>query len=107
MRSDEAWQAGHHAAASALVVSGLGPIVATLIVAVKKPDPDTQATILRVGKARLLALLGVATFQAHRAGRPRSSEVCLSPVQCQTFGENASYLVLPPDGEQVDDLGPA
>ena len=69
MRSDEAWRAGHHAAASALVVSGLGPIVATLIVTVKKPTPDAQAALLRVGTAWLLGWLGVATFQAHRAAR--------------------------------------
>jgi len=66
-RSDEAWKAGHHAAASTLMVSGLGPTIAALVVAVKKPNLDTQTSILRVGRAWLFGWLVMATLQARLA----------------------------------------
>jgi len=69
MRSDEAWIAGHRAAASALTVSGLGPIIVAIIVGTKRPDGDTQTSIFRVGTAWLLAWIGIATIQASRAAR--------------------------------------
>ena len=69
MRSNEAWQAGHRAAASTLLISGLGPTIAALIVAMKKLDPGTQTATLRVGNAWLLGWLCTATFRARRAAR--------------------------------------
>jgi hypothetical protein len=72
MRSDEAWRAGHQAAASALAVSGLGPIVVAIIVGMKRPDPDTQTSLDSLGTAWLLGWLGVATIQASSAARATS-----------------------------------
>jgi hypothetical protein len=67
MRSDEAWLAGHEAAASALTVAGLGPILAAAVAAVKRPSGDSGSTLGRIGNGWLLGWLGVATLQAHRA----------------------------------------
>lgn len=67
MRSDEAWHAGHLAAASALTVSGLGPIAAALVVGAKRPGRDTQTLVFRVGTGWLLGWLGLATVQASHA----------------------------------------
>jgi hypothetical protein len=69
MHSDEAWRAGHRAAASALTVSGLGPIVIAVLIGIVKSDDDTRASLTRIGGAWLIGWLGVATFQARRAAR--------------------------------------
>jgi hypothetical protein len=69
MRSDEAWRAGHRAAASALTASGLGPIVAAVIVGAKRPGGDVQTLLFRIGTGWLLGWLGLATVQASRAAR--------------------------------------
>jgi uncharacterized membrane protein len=69
MRSDESWRAGHRAAASALTVSGLGPIAVAAIVGAKRSDTDTQTFLVRFGTAWLLAWIGVATVLASRAAR--------------------------------------
>jgi len=74
MRSDEAWMAGHQAAASALTVGGFGPIAAGIVALLAKPSRDKQAALLRVGMLWLLAWVGVATLQAGRAARTESSE---------------------------------
>jgi len=69
LRSDEAWMAGHRAAASALTTAGLGPVVVSVIAAVNKPERSVQNTLFRVGTGWLLAWLGLATIQASRAAR--------------------------------------
>jgi hypothetical protein len=69
MRSDEAWRAGHLAAASALTAAGAGPVVAAVAVAVKRPGQQTQTLFSRVATAWLLAWVGVAIVQARRAAR--------------------------------------
>jgi hypothetical protein len=70
LHSDEAWRAGHRAAASALTVSGLGPIVVAVLVGARKPDDDTEGLLLRLGRGWLLGCwLGLATIQARRAAR--------------------------------------
>ncbi len=69
LRSDEAWMAGHRAAASALTSSGVGPVAVAFIVGVKKPDPDVQAALFRVATVWLLGWIGLATMQARRAAR--------------------------------------
>src|ERR1700678_2578058 len=69
LRSDEAWRAGHLAAASALTVSGVGPIAVATIVGVTRPGPRAQAVLLHIGTAWLLGWLGRATFLASRAAR--------------------------------------
>lgn len=72
MRSDEAWRAGHLAAASALTVAGLGPIAAAAIVRATRPSPGAQTVVLRIGTAWLLGWLGLATFQANQAARTQN-----------------------------------
>ena len=69
LRSDEAWRAGHRAAASALTVAGVGPVVAVVIVAAKRPDHHAESVLLRIANLWLLAWLGLATVQANRAAR--------------------------------------
>jgi uncharacterized membrane protein len=69
MRSDEAWRAGHRAAASALTAAGVGPMVVAVVARVMKADPDTQTTLFRIGKVWLFGWLGIATFQASQAAR--------------------------------------
>jgi SdpI/YfhL protein family len=69
LRSDEAWRAGHKAAAAALTVAGLGPIVAAAVVGVKARDEDSEKLVARIGTAWLLGWLGLATVQARRAAR--------------------------------------
>ncbi|MGD0220336.1 MAG: SdpI family protein [Acidimicrobiales bacterium] len=69
LRSDEAWHAGHLAAASALTVSGVGPIAVATIVGATRPGPRAQAVLFRIGSAWLLGWLGRATFLASRAAR--------------------------------------
>ena len=69
LRSDDAWRAGHRAAARTLIASGMGPTIAALVVAVRRPDRGDETVILRLGTAWLLGWLGVATVQARRAAR--------------------------------------
>jgi hypothetical protein len=69
LRSDEAWRAGHQAAAAALTAAGVGPVVAAVIVAAKSPARDTETVLSRIGTGWLLAWLGLATVQASRAAR--------------------------------------
>ena len=72
MRSDAAWRAGHRAAAPALTVAGLGPVLAAVAAAVttaKQPELDAGKTLLRAGDGWLLGWLGLAILQASRAAR--------------------------------------
>lgn len=69
LRSDQAWRAGHLAAASALTVSGIGPIVVAALIALTRPAPRTQVVLSRISSAWLLGWLGRATFKASRAAR--------------------------------------
>jgi hypothetical protein len=69
MRSDEAWLAGHRAAAPALTAAGLGQIGLAAVIAIKRPAPEAERVLSRVGTGWLLAWLGVATVQASRAAR--------------------------------------
>lgn len=69
MRSDEAWRAGHLAAASALTAAGFGPVAVAVIVAAKSPSGNTEAVLSRIGTGWLMAWVGFATFQASRAAR--------------------------------------
>jgi hypothetical protein len=75
LRSDEAWAAGHRAAASALTVAGCGPVAAAVIAALRRPDPDAQTTLRRLGSGWLLAWIAVATFQANKAARETGAAV--------------------------------
>ncbi|HXQ20013.1 MAG TPA: SdpI family protein [Acidimicrobiales bacterium] len=68
MRSDEAWLAGHQAAASALTAAGAGS-VAVAAAAVTRPGRNAQTLLYRMGGAWLLAWLGLAIFQANTAAR--------------------------------------
>ena len=69
MRSDEAWRVGHRAAASALTVAGIGPVVVAVIVGVTSPNPDTEKILFRTAKAWLLGWTGLAVVQASQAAR--------------------------------------
>lgn len=69
LRSDEAWRVGHLAAASALTISGVGPIAAAVIAGVAKPAPRTQTVLSRFGSLWLLGWLARATFAANRAAK--------------------------------------
>ncbi len=69
MRSKEAWRAGHLAAASALTIAGVGPVVVAAACAAKGSDEQEQARLSRFARIWLLAWLGVATLQASRAAR--------------------------------------
>jgi uncharacterized membrane protein len=73
MRSDAAWRAGHSAAASALTTAGVGPVVAAAVIAVKRPGPEAEKLLLRVGSVWLVSWLGAATLQASRAARETSA----------------------------------
>jgi hypothetical protein len=68
MHSDEAWRAGHVAAATALTVAGLGPIAAAALAA-KTPGDHSGKLLSRIGTAWLLGWVGLATFQANQAAR--------------------------------------
>jgi len=69
LRSDEAWRAGHQAAAAALTVAGCGPVTVAAVVATRQPGQKAQTVAYRLGTAWLLGWLGVATVQASRAAR--------------------------------------
>ncbi len=69
LRSDEAWRAGHLAAASALTVSGIGPIAVAAIMTLTRPASRAQVVLSRIGSAWLLGWLGRAIFEASRAAR--------------------------------------
>ncbi len=69
MRSDEAWRAGHRAAASALTVAGAGPVVIAVIVGAKNPGREVQTVLSRIATGWLLGWIGLATVQASRAAR--------------------------------------
>lgn len=69
MRSDEAWRAGHHAAALALTAAGSGPVAVAIFAGAKRPGRGTEKLLFRIGTGWLLAWIGVATFQANRAAR--------------------------------------
>jgi hypothetical protein len=72
LRSDEAWQAGHEAAATALTVAGLGPIAAATILGAKGRS-DSDKLVSRIGTAWLLGWVALATFQARTAARETSA----------------------------------
>lgn len=69
MRSDEAWLAGHRAAAWDLTIAGLGPIVLAVVAGTGKPAGDRQKVMSQIGTAWLLGWLGVAVVRADRAAR--------------------------------------
>ena len=69
LRSDDAWRAGHAAAATALTVAGLGPIAAAAVVGVREPDEESEKLISRIGTAWLLGFVVLATVQARNAAR--------------------------------------
>jgi uncharacterized membrane protein len=69
LRSDEAWRAGHLAAASALTISGIGPIAVATIIGVTRPDSRVRLVLSGVASAWLIGWLCRATFAASRAAR--------------------------------------
>ncbi|MDA8309103.1 MAG: SdpI family protein [Actinomycetota bacterium] len=69
MRSDEAWSAGHRAAASALTAAGVGPVAIAVIVGASRPRPETQRTVLRIANMWLVGWIGIAVLQARQAAR--------------------------------------
>jgi hypothetical protein len=69
LRSDDAWYAGHRAAATALTVAGLGPIAVATVVVARGPQRETEVLLSRMGTAWLLSWIGIATLQASRAAR--------------------------------------
>ena len=69
LRSDEAWDAGHRAAASALTVAGAAPLALGVYAASTRKDPESRSVLTRAGTAWLLGWLGLATFRANRAAR--------------------------------------
>jgi hypothetical protein len=73
MRSDEAWRSGHLAAASALTVAGVGPVVTAVIAGVRRGDSQTEKSVLRIGTVWLVGWLILATVQANRAARMTNS----------------------------------
>ncbi len=69
MRSDEAWRAGHQAAASALTTAGMGPVVVAACVAATRPSRGAQTLLFRLGMGWLLGWIGYATVRANREAR--------------------------------------
>lgn len=69
LRSDQAWRAGHRAAAAALVTAGVGPIAAGVVARARKADGEGLPLLLRAGNAWLLGWIGLASIQARRAAR--------------------------------------
>ena len=74
MRSDEAWRAGHEAAASALMVAGVGPVVTALFVRAKNPGHKGQSILSKVSNMWLLGWIGFASVRANRAARAASAD---------------------------------
>ena len=74
MRSDEAWRAGHEAAASALMVAGIVPVVTAIIVGAKNPGRKGQSVLSKVSNIWLLGWIGFASIQANRAARAASAD---------------------------------
>lgn len=74
MRSDEAWRAGHEAAASALMIAGLGPVVTGIIVGIKNPGRKGQTVFSKISNLWLLGWIGFASVQANRAARATSAD---------------------------------
>ena len=69
MRSDDAWRAGHRAAASALTAAGVGPVVTAFIVGAKRPGADRQDALLLVANVWLIGWIALAVAQASQAAR--------------------------------------
>ncbi|MGA2805783.1 MAG: SdpI family protein [Acidimicrobiales bacterium] len=69
LRSDEAWDAGHQAAASAMTIAGCGPVLVAIALAVSSPGPKARTVLSRIATVWLLGWLGFATIQASRAAR--------------------------------------
>ena len=66
MRSDEAWAAGHRAAAPAMTIAGAGAVAFGILDLVIDPS---HSALPWVGLIWLLAWFAVATFIANRAAR--------------------------------------
>ncbi|MGD0439648.1 MAG: SdpI family protein [Acidimicrobiales bacterium] len=69
LRSDEGWDAGHQAAASALTAAGCGPVLVAVVLLARSPGPKARTVLSRLANAWLLGWLGLATVQASRAAR--------------------------------------
>jgi hypothetical protein len=69
MRSDEAWYAGHRAAASALTIAGAGPIAVGAYAATRARGRAVSPLAFKIGTMWLLGWLAAATVQASRAAR--------------------------------------
>ena len=69
LRSDEAWDVGHRAAASAMTVAGCGSVLVAIVLAASSPGPKARTVLSRIATAWLLGWLGFATIQANRAAR--------------------------------------
>ncbi len=69
MRSDEAWRAGHKAAASALTTAGMGPVVISAIAVARRPGAKGLTALSRIASGWMLGWVGVAMVQANRAAR--------------------------------------
>ena len=69
LRSDEAWDAGHEAAASAMTIAGCGPVLVAVVLAASSPGPKARTVLSRIATVWLLGWLGLATIQANRAAR--------------------------------------
>ncbi len=67
MRSDEAWPAGHRAAASALTTAGFGPVAVAVVVAAKSPGREVQTLLSRIAIRWLPA--GLASRPSRRAAQ--------------------------------------
>ena len=69
MRSDEAWMAGHRAAATALTLSGIGPVALVVIAAATDPGPSSDTIVLIISLVWTLGLIALGTVQANRAAK--------------------------------------
>lgn len=69
MRSEEAWLAGHRAAASELTIAGCGHTFLGLVAGVWKPTGWWRKVLSRISTAWLLGWLGVAIARANQAAR--------------------------------------